>query len=151
MDLTLQKRLASTMLQCSPKRVKMDPSRYTEIKEAITRFDVKNLIRKGIIEVVPASGISNYAKNITNKQKRKGRQKGHGSRKGKSTARKDLKKNWIIAIRGQRLLLKKLKNKKLIDQLGYKLLYKKSKGGFFRSTRHIKTYVEEQKLIKKNG
>lgn len=149
MNLTLQKKLVSKAFKCSPKRVKIDPSKYGEVKEAITRFDVKGLVNKGIIEIVPKTGISNFHHNIKRKQKRKGRQKGHGSSKGRAGARKDKKRFWINAIRAQRSLLKKLKAKKLLDLDNYKILYKKAKGGFFRSTRHIKIFAEEQKMLKK--
>lgn len=151
MDLSLQKRIASALLQCSPKRIKIDPSNYSEVKEAITRFDVNNLVNKGLIKIIPKKGISNFHINIKRKQKRKGRQKGAGSRKGKHTARIDLKKTWMNSVRRQRKLLKKLKAKKFLAKKDYKILYLKSKGGFFRSSRHIKTYLEEQKLIKKHG
>jgi ribosomal protein L19E len=37
-----------------------------------------------------------------------------------------------------------LKEKKIIDDKLYRELYLKSKGGFFRSKRHIKIYLEER-------
>ena len=78
----------------------------------------------------------------------KGRQKGHGRRKGKSTARLSKKEKWMNIIRLQRTFLKLLREKQVLTPKNYKVLYMKSKGGFFRSKRHIKLYMEENKLTK---
>ena len=145
----LQKRLAANALGCGPKRIKFDPEKLSEIKEAITTFDIKRLIHQGIITKMQIKGISrSRAKKIRN-QKRKNRRKGYGSRKGRASARLNPKEQWINGIRAQRKLIKKLKNKKLIDKEAFKTLYAKVKGGFFRSTKHIKLYIKEQEMIKK--
>ena len=52
-------------------------------------------------------------------------------------------------IRAQKKLLKALRDKNLISKQVYHLLYNRAKGGFFRTRRHIKLYIEERKLIKK--
>lgn len=52
-------------------------------------------------------------------------------------------------IRAQRDLLKRLRDHDLIAQPTFNSLYQKAKGGFFRSTGHIKIYLEEQKLFLK--
>ena len=54
-------------------------------------------------------------------------------------------------VRLQRMFLKDLKDKKMINKNTFRDLYKKSKGGFFRSKRHIKIYLDEHDLIKKKG
>jgi len=41
-------------------------------------------------------------------------------------------------------LLGELKDRKIIDDKLYRELYSKSKGGFFRSRRHIKLFLEER-------
>ena len=46
---------------------------------------------------------------------------------------------------------KRLKDKGLLDNKNYKELYLKAKGGFFRSERHLKTYINERGLIIKDG
>ena len=143
----LQKRLASAILKCSPKRVKFDSISIAEIKEAITKSDIKQLISEGIIKKLPARGISRarIRKNID--QRKKGRHKGVGSRKGKPTSRLPSKKDWMNRIRLQREFLKEIRKKAMISGTAYKDLYKKSKGGFFRNKRHIKIYMNEQKLF----
>ena len=77
-------------------------------------------------------------------QRRKGRQSGPGSRKGSRGARLSKKRGWINKIRIQREFLRELKVKKIIDEKLYRDFYLKSKGGFFRSKRHIKLYLEER-------
>lgn len=145
----LQKKLASEIMECSPSRIKIDPQNLNEVKEAITKFDVRNLIKKGVIKVEPVRGTSKVRIREAKKQKRKGRRRGHGSRKGTFNARTDKKTDWINKVRLQRSLLLTLKNKNLIEPNIYWNLYKKSKGGYFRSVRHIKIYLKEHNLVKK--
>jgi len=145
----LQKRLAGTILRCSTKRVWLDTERRDDIKEAITKADIRSLISDKAIKEKPVKGISRVRARKILRQKRKGRQKGAGSRKGKKTARLSQKDAWMGKIRGQRQFLKELREKDLIAKSDYHILYRKAKGGFFRSKRHIKLHLEEQKLIKK--
>lgn len=147
--MNLQKRLASSIMNCSPKRVQFDETKLSEIKEAITKGDVRILINKGVINEKQKQGISQSRTRETRKQKRKGRQQGHGSRKGKHNARLADKDLWIDSVRLQRTFLKTLRDHELITIQDYHKLYGKSKGGFFRSMRHLKMYITEQSIIKK--
>jgi large subunit ribosomal protein L19e len=147
--LRVQKRLAADVLKCSPKRVWIGPDESGDIKEAITKVDIKSLVKKGLIKKKPVKGISRFRARKIKNQKKKGKQKGPGSRRGKKTARLNKKKAWISKIRIQRDFLKKLRDKKMIDTATYQSIYRKSKGGFFRSKRHIKIYLEDHNLIKK--
>ena len=49
MKLDNQKRLAAQILKCSKKRVKFDPDRSSDIKESITKADIRNLIKEEAI------------------------------------------------------------------------------------------------------
>lgn len=149
MELKLQKRLAAQILKCSEKRIWLDPTRLDEIKEAITKVDTKGLINDNAIKKKKIKGISRGRTRKRIEQKRKGRQKGFGSRKGKSTARLPRKRAWINRIRAQRNLLKELREKNIITKRDYQNLYSLAKGGFFRSRRHIRVYIEEHGLAKK--
>jgi len=144
MKVNNQKRLAAQILKCSKKRIKFDPDRLSDIKEAITKADIKGLIKDKAIRKVHAKGVSRGRARKRLVQRRKGKQKGQGSRKGSRGARLPRKREWINKIRAQRELLKKLKEKKIIDDKLYRELYLKSKGGFFRSRRHIKLYLKER-------
>jgi len=148
MKLNVQKRLAAQILKCSPKRIKFDSSKLEEIKESITKADIRSLIIDKIIRKNPAKGVSRVRARKIHIQKVKGKQKGHGSRKGSAKARLSKKTVWMNAIRKQKALLKELRDTKKISISDYHNLFKKSKGGFFRSVRHINIYLEEHNIIK---
>ncbi len=145
-----QKRIAAGILKVGINRIWLDPTRLSDIKEAITKADIKGLISGSIIKALPVKGIGQFRVRKRKEQRRKGRRKGSGSRKGKATARLKRKRAWIERIRTQRKFLAELKDKKIIDKAVFRNLYLKSKGGFFRSKRHIKLYIGEHKLVAKN-
>ena len=147
MKLTVQKRLAGRIMGAGKKRVKLDNNRLDEVKEAITASDLRGLISEGVITIKQKKGTSRARARKIAEQKKKGRRKGQGSRKGKATSRTGRKDTWIIKIRLQRKLLAEYKEKEKISQQTYTLLYRKAKGGFFRSKRHLTVYIEEQGLI----
>lgn len=149
MKTALQKRLAGKITKRSPKKAIFDIARLDEIKEAITRNDVRALIKNGAITINSNKGVSRGRAKKHHVQKLKGRRKGSGSRKGKSGAREESKRTWINKIRLQRNFLKDLKDRERVTQEIYKDLYRKAKGGFFRSERHIKLYITEHKLMNK--
>lgn len=137
------------MLDCALKKVHFDVDNLPEIKEAITRESVRGLISAGVIRAKPDHGISRGRIRANQIQKHKGRRQGKGSRKGKRTARLTQKESWSAKVRVQRLFLKELREKGYLDPKTYRMLYLKTKGGFFRSKRHVKLYLEEQKLALK--
>ena len=55
----------------------------------------------------------------------------------------------MIQVRNQREFIKELKEKELVEVGVYRNLYRKVKGGYFRSKRHIKLYLTENELFKK--
>ena len=151
MKVSVQKRLAGSILKCSPKRVQLAADRIPDIKEAITKADIRGLISEGLIVKKQEKGVSRARAKHKANQRKKGLQRGPGKRKGKKTAIVPRKEAWMAKIRVQRKFLQELKEKKLVDAVAYKNLYRKSKGGFFRNKRHIKIYMEEHKMFKKEG
>ncbi|MBI4154593.1 50S ribosomal protein L19e [Candidatus Woesearchaeota archaeon] len=149
MKLNSRKETIARMLGVGKSRVFIDSSKLKEVKEAITKADLRGLVKNGIVEKKPKIGISRGRIRKRILLKRHGRTKGIGKRKGNRTARNPSKLNWIIKIRNLRKLLKILKLKKLITTDVYRKLYLMSKGGFFKNRRHLKTYIEERGLIKK--
>ncbi|MBD3354648.1 50S ribosomal protein L19e [Candidatus Woesearchaeota archaeon] len=149
MKFNLQKRLAADILKCSESRIIFNQDRLEDIKEAITKLDIKSLINDKAIKEKPKKGNSRFRARKIKIQKRKGKRKGPGSKKGKKTSRLSKKKSWMNKIRKQRAFLKNLRDKEIITKENYHTLYQKAKGGFFRSKRHIKLYLEEHKLAKK--
>lgn len=149
MHLTVQKRLAAHVLKCSEKKVAFDPSRLEEIKEAITKADVRNLIKRGAIIRKPDRNTSRGRARELHQQKVSGKRRGHGSRKGGQKARTPKKKTWMNSVRLQRGFIRLLRDKKVIDQKTFRLFYVMIKSGVFRSKRHIKLYMEEHGIGKK--
>lgn len=149
MNLKSQKRIAANLLKVGVNRVKFDETKLKEIKEALTKEDIRGLIKEKTITAKPKKGISSFRSKKLKTQKRKGRRKGKGSRKGRRTARLSRKRAWISKVRTQRKFIKSLKEKKLIIPKTHRDLLKKIKGDFFRSIRHIKLYLEEHELFKK--
>ncbi|MBI2650455.1 50S ribosomal protein L19e [Candidatus Woesearchaeota archaeon] len=147
--LNVQRRLAAQILKCGENRVRFDPDRLEDIKEAITKTDIRSLIGEGAISEKRLLNTSRYWARKRKEQKSHGKQKGFGSRKGKKTARLNPKRTWMNKIRLQRNFIKSLRDKSMITSAAYHELYMKSKSGFFRSSRHLKLYTEERGLIKK--
>ncbi len=145
----VQKRLSAQILKCGRNRVRFDPNRLEEIKEAITKTDIRKLISEGAISKKRPLNTSRFWSRKTKMQKGHSRQKGFGSRKGRKTARLNPKRSWMGKIRLQRGFIKLLRDRGVIESAAYHELYAKSKGGFFRSLRHLKLYVEEKGLRKK--
>ncbi len=149
MHFTVQKRLAAQLLRCSPKRVRFEQEALEEIKEAITKSDIKSLIKRKAITEIPAHGVSRVRARELQHQRSKGRRRGYGSRKGKASAREGPKEVWMAKARLQRGFVKMLKEKEIVTPEQFRELYVKIKGGFFRNLRHIKLYMEEHGMTKK--
>lgn len=149
MKLGSQKKLVGKILKASPKRVVFDQARLQDIKESITRIDLKTMIREGVARLKPVKSISRFRIRKNKAQKKKGRQKGQGSRKGKATARSPKKEKWMNKIRSQREFIAALRENKSISQETYRMLYKRSKSGFFRSKSHIKLFLKDSDLFLK--
>ncbi len=150
MKFSTQRRIAAQLLKVGVNRISFDENRLNDIKDAITKLDLRSLIKEKAIKVKPVVGQSRFRVRERLKQKRKGRRKGIGSREGRATARLKPKKTWMNKIRAQRALLKYLKDNNLITPQNYQILRRKAKGGFFRSKPHIKLYLKTHNLIQ-NG
>ncbi len=149
MSLKAQKRMAAEILKCGENRVYFDPYLIDEIKMAITREDIRNLVKEGIILKKYKKGNSKYRKNVRHERKKKGRARGLGKRKGTKYARLPKKKRWMNRIRPQRRELKKLRDRNLITTVTYRKLYKNAKGGMFNSVAQMNRYIKEKELIRK--
>ncbi|RME55502.1 50S ribosomal protein L19e [Candidatus Woesearchaeota archaeon] len=147
MKLTSQRRIAAQLLKVGENKVWFDPDRLDEIKEAITKADIRSLISNLAIQAKPDKGISGYRSKKIKVQKSKGRRKGKGSKKGTKKARLPKKDAWMAKVRSQRKFIKELKAKNLIKVNTYRNLYSKIKGGFFRSRKHIKMFLSEKELF----
>ena len=148
MDLKNQRRMASELLKCGVNRVWVDPNRSEDISDAITRADVRVLINSGAITARQKKGVSRGRAEFELKQRRKGRQRGQGSRRGKKGARKPSKERWMQAIRPMRRKLKELRDSGKIDTATYRKYYLKAKGGVFKSRPHLESHLKAEGILK---
>jgi large subunit ribosomal protein L19e len=149
LSLNAQKRIAAEILKCGRNRVYFDPYFIEDIKLAITREDIRNLIKEGAIKKNYKKGISKYRKNLRHERKKKGRARGIGKRKGTKHARTPRKAAWIKKIRPLRRELKRMRDRKLINTAIYRKLYKNAKGGMFTSVAQLNRYIKEKDLIRR--
>lgn len=148
MDLSLQRKLASEILSVGKDRIWIDPNKIQDVSKALSRSDILDLIDKGIIRVKQVKGQSRTWANYIKEQKKKGRRRGAGSRKGGRKARLDKKENWIKRIRAIRNLLRELKEKSIIDKKLYRDLYKRAKSNEFKSKRAVLIYLKDLGILK---
>ncbi|MEM3476772.1 MAG: 50S ribosomal protein L19e [Candidatus Micrarchaeaceae archaeon] len=129
MSIKLTKRIASSIMHRGVSAIKIAAGSEKNASEAITRSDVKELIKSNKIYAVKAKkNISRYGKEL-NKKREQGRRRGKGSKKGTKKTRLGFK--YIKEIRAQRRILSSLKAEKIIDNEAYKRFYALSKGGSF--------------------
>ncbi len=145
MNLLTQRRMAAQVLKVGQGRVWFDPEYLDEISGAVTKDDIRKLIKEGKIKAKQKRGVSRGRARKREIQKKKGRRRGHGSRKGKKYARYPRKRRWISKIRALRRKLRELKKTGKIDRSTYRKLYALAKGGVFKSKSHLEAYVKEMK------
>jgi large subunit ribosomal protein L19e len=150
-DLRNQRRMAASIIKCGINRVWMDQDRVDEIAKAVTKDDIRVLIKGKAIKSKQEKGISHGRKKYIAEQKRKGRRRNHGSRKGAKYARLPRKRRWIQTIRSIRLYLKSLRDDNKINNKLYRMYYLKAKGGEFRNKKHLKTHLISDGIIKEEN
>ncbi len=148
MNLKNQKRIAAQLLKCGVNRVWIDPNRTEDAIDAITRGDIRTLIASGAISAKQKIGVSRGRAEFERAQRRKGRQTGHGSRRGGKGARKPSKEVWVQAIRPIRRRLKELRDSGAIDTRTYRSYYMKAKGGQFKSRPHMESHMRAEGVLK---
>ena len=115
MNLANHRRIRAEVMKVGKNRVWFDKKQLAEIKEAITKQDIRTLVSKNVIQARTEVGNSRVRARKRILQRRKGRQQGKGTRKGKRTARLSRKGAWMVHVRSQRRFIKELKSKNLID------------------------------------
>ncbi|MFB6233073.1 MAG: 50S ribosomal protein L19e [Haloarculaceae archaeon] len=149
-DLGTQKRLASEVLEVGKNRIWLDPESQSEIAEAITRDDIRELVDDGAIRVEESSGNSRGRARERQQKRSYGHQKGPGSRKGKAGGREDEKEDWQSRIRAQREHLRELRGEEL-SRSEYRDLYDKAGGGEFDSVADLQRFIDDNDYGETNG
>ncbi len=81
-SLSNQKRLAAEVLGVGESRIWLDPEKLTDVANAITREDVRGLIKDGTVKHKQAQGISRGRARGNDAKRKKGHKTGQGTRKG---------------------------------------------------------------------
>lgn len=142
-DLSMQRRMAAEILGVGASRIWIDPGRLEDVSSAITREEVKKLIKEGVIQVKPICSPSRARWRERHLEKKKGRHRGHGRRKGAKNARRERKEEWMNRIRKMRKYLRFLREQGVIDRKTYRKLYLWAKGGMFPTFRSLQRWLEE--------
>jgi large subunit ribosomal protein L19e len=147
-DLKNQRRVAADILKCGVNRVWIDPARTEEVAEAVTRQDIRALIKNRWIRASQKRGISSGRAKYNANQKKKGKRKGTGSRKGTKYARYPKKRRWISTIRPIRRTLREYREKGLIDATTYRRFYLHAKGGMYKNIHHLELQLKQLESVK---
>ena len=130
MQLNKKKELAARTLGVGKGRIIFNRERIDEIKEAITRQDIKDLVRGKAINIAEKTG-------TRTKVKRKTRRRMGGVRK-KVNKRK---REYITITRKLREFIRRLKEKKAINPEQYRKLRKEIKSRSLKSKAHLKERI----------
>jgi ribosomal protein L19E len=126
MNLKRKKKLIARTLGVGIEKIRLNSEMRDEIKEAITRQDIKDLKKENIIKIKEKRG-------KLKKKKRKTKRRG-GSRKKKLKKRKQ---DYVKLTRKLRAYIKNLKIKGKISLGEYRDLRKKIRAGVFRDLAHL--------------
>lgn len=144
-DLANQRRLAAEVMDIGVNRVWLDPEASKDISAALTREDIRKLIEEGKVGKKEIKGISRGRARKLHEAQAYGHRKGHGSRSGAKGARRPKKEQWMKRIRALRSLLREKRDNNTIDVSTYRKLYRKAKGGEYRSRAHLDAHIEQLK------
>jgi len=131
------KELAARTLGVGKKRIQI--VNEERAAEAITREDIRDLVKEGAITIKKKVGVSRGRARALLEKKKKGKRKGYGKRKGTRKARSRGKEDWTLKVRAQRRRLKLLKVK--LPHL-YRKTYRMVKAGYFKSVKHLETHLK---------
>lgn len=135
MSVKFAKRVASQILGRGENALKLRPESMDDIKKAITRDDVRKLIKDGvIIALKPKYELHKPAK--TERKKR-----GRGRRRGSANARHG--RTWEKKVRSQRLVLRQLRIMGKVDSPTFKRYYLLVKGNAFPDKRSLLLHLSD--------
>lgn len=130
-NLDKRKELAAKVLGVGKRRIVFDSSRLEEIKEAITKQDIRDLYAAGIISLREKAGRTVYIARTT---KRKA---------GKIKLKvRDRKGDYMTLARKFRMYLKELIKQGKITREEYRELRKKIKSRLFKTKAHLKEQID---------
>lgn len=145
MQLNKIRRMAAKILKVGKNKIVFSEKDRERIAESMTKEDVRQLIKDGIVKKRKASYQSKGRARKLKEKKRKGRKRGKGKRKGTTKTRTRKKKSWIKSVRAQRKKLKELKKKVKMKNGEYGKVYKMIKGNYFKGKKYVEAMVKGDK------
>jgi large subunit ribosomal protein L19e len=134
MDLNKKKELAARTLKVGKQRIFFVPSRLEEIKEAMTKQDIRDLHKEKVILVKEIKG--------RRTRKKKKNKKGDGNKK-KNVNRK--KETYMALTRKLRKYLKDLRSQGKISKEESKEIRKKIRNRIYKNKAHLKMLLGDVK------
>ena len=130
-NLSLQKRLAASVLGCGKNKVWLDPNEQLAIGNANSRHHIRRYLKDGLIIKKQVAIHSRARVRATQAARRLGRHTGTGKRLGTANARAPVKDQWVKRMRVLRRVLVKARKNKKIDR--HMLIFKR-KSKFYYTT-----------------
>jgi large subunit ribosomal protein L19e len=144
MSIETTKRVVSRFSKVGESRIAIRD--YKAAKEALTADDMRELVKSGAIEIMPAKGIGRAKAKAKQARKEAGRRRGQGSRKGSQFAKSTEKDRWVRKLRAQRKVLANLKPR--LKEGAYRELYGQAKGNLFRDKKHLLSHAVAKGYLK---
>jgi len=148
MGMRTVRRIAAGILGIGQSKVCFKPEAVPKISEALTREDVRSLIKEGSIYSISPRGVSRLRGREKKAQRQKGRRKGAGSRRGSAGARSGKKEAWMAKVRAQRKYLRILVSENRLAPDVARKVYLMVKGNAFRGVRALEAYLQNNKMLK---
>ena len=131
MKLDTKKRLAARTLKVGLGRIEFNIDRLDEIKEAITKQDIKDLKESGAIKIKEVKGRRTIVKRKTRR------------RAGKVKVKvKKRKQEYVKLTRKLRDFIKKMKDQGKVDKETYKDVRKKIRSKVYKSKRNLREVLK---------
>ncbi|MGC8571858.1 MAG: 50S ribosomal protein L19e [Candidatus Micrarchaeia archaeon] len=144
MSIKLTKRIAAEILGRGVSSIKITAKGLEDSKKAITREDVRKLIKDGSIYAeAQKHNKSLYSKPIITKKGKIKRRRGVSKRRGTKNARSNNRVAYEKRIRALRRILLALKKEKIIDNERFKKFYKLARGGMFATKGTMLNHIKE--------
>ncbi len=133
--------MASQVLGVGRNRIRFNESAGDSLEDAITRGNIRALIKDGVIWTVQKKGISRGRVRAAKRRPTK-RGRTAGRREGAKYSRTTKKERWMLKVRALRKRLKVLRDRGEITNELFRRIYRIVGGGQVRSIRHMNDMIK---------
>ncbi len=142
MTIKFAKRVASDMMHRGINAIRINSASMEDAEKAITRDDVRKLIKSGGIIAIKAKHNVSARSKVLREKRSEGRRRGMGRRRGTRQARRGI--SWEKKVRSQRAFLKMLKSMGKIDTSTFNSLYGQIKGNVYANKAALVIHLRDQ-------